>query len=113
MSLLHFIETSIFTKQITDLLSDDSYAGLQTYLSQHPEAGDLIQGTGGVRKVRWALSSTGKSSGLRVIYYFLNEHGVIYMLSVYAKSEQVNISDKDKQRLKQVIQAIKQVHNNG
>lgn len=113
MSLLHFIETSIFTKQITELLNDDSYASLQTYLSQNPEIGELIQGTGGVRKMRWALSGTGKSGGVRIIYYFLNEHDILYMLSVYAKSDQVNISDKDKQRLKLVIQAIKQVHHNG
>lgn len=111
--LLQFIETSLFTKQITNILSDDSFKDFQEYLCDNPEVGDIIQGTGGVRKVRWALPSTGKSSGVRIIYYYLNDYGVVYLMMIYAKSNQVNISDSDKQRLKQVMTAIKQVYDNG
>lgn len=113
MQLLHFIETSIFSKLIADLLPDDSYADFQAFLCDNPEIGDLIQGTGGVRKVRWSLPNTGKSGGVRILYYYLNEQGIVYMLSVYAKSDMINISDNDKNRLKQVILAIKKVHHHG
>ena len=113
MRLLHFIETTVFTKQITNLLIDDSYSDFQSFLSENPEVGDLIPGTGGVRKARWVLPNTGKGKrgGIRVLYYYLDEFGIFYMLSVYAKSNTINISDKDKNRLKQVILAIKKAHN--
>ena len=113
MRLLHFIETTVFTKQITNLLIDDSYSDFQSFLSENPEVGDVMPGTGGVRKVRWVLpnTGTGKRGGIRVLYYYLDEFGIFYMLSVYAKSNTINISDKDKNRLKQVILAIKKAHN--
>lgn len=111
--LLQFIETPLFSKQITQMLDDDSYSKFQTYLCNNPEVGDIITGTGGVRKVRWSLPNTGKSSGVRILYYYLTDFGTVYLMMVYAKSDQINISDSDKQRLKQVITTIKQVHDNG
>ncbi len=62
-----FIETPAFTDDILRLMPDDLYAKLQEHLADHPDAGDLIEGTGGVRKVRWRLPGTGKSGGVRVI----------------------------------------------
>lgn len=111
--LLQFIETSLFSKQIVDILTDDDYKNFQEYLCNNPEIGDIIQGTGGVRKVRWSLPNTGKSEGVRILYYYLSDDGKVYLMMIYTKSNQINISDTDKQRLKQVITAIKQVHNNG
>lgn len=111
--LLQFIETSLFSKQIVDILTDDDYKNFQEYLCNNPEIGDIIQGTGGVRKVRWSLPNTGKSGGVRILYYYLSDDGKVYLMMIYTKSNQINISDTDKQRLKQVITAIKQVHNNG
>jgi len=64
-----FIETSTFTKILPSYLSDDDYRGLQSYLLQKPDAGDLIRGSGGVRKVRWAKAGKGKTGGIRAIYY--------------------------------------------
>ena len=64
-----FIETSIFTKVLPNYLSDDDYRGLQSYLLQKPGAGDIVRGSGRVRKVRWAPSEKGKSGGVRAIYY--------------------------------------------
>lgn len=90
--MLHFIETPLFTKQIKDLTDDDTYKDLQEDLIKNPEQGDLIQGTGGVRKTRWANSSvTGKSGGMRVIYYYVDEHGKIFMLLAYPKSKKNHI----------------------
>jgi hypothetical protein len=64
-----FIETSIFTKLLPNYLSDDDYRSLQSYLLQKPDAGDIVRGSGGVRKVRWAPAGKGKSGGIRAIYY--------------------------------------------
>ena len=65
---MEFIETSIFTKLIYTYLSDDEYLGLQVFLLKYPEAGKIVPGSGGVRKLRWAMAGRGKRGGVRVIY---------------------------------------------
>ncbi|MEW6716934.1 MAG: hypothetical protein AB1345_05475 [Chloroflexota bacterium] len=67
---MEFIEASAFTKHIYEYLSDDEFLGLQNFLLQYPEAGKIVPGSDGVRKVRWKISGKGKSGGVRVIYYF-------------------------------------------
>ena len=64
-----FVETPLFTKLLADYLSDDEYRELQSVLSQSPESGSVIPGSGGIRKLRWSMSGRGKRGGLRVIYY--------------------------------------------
>lgn len=73
-------ETSIFTKIIRELLSDDNYRELQATLINNPELGDIIKGSGGIRKCRWSMPGKGKSGGLRVIYYWITAEQQIYML---------------------------------
>lgn len=65
--------------------------GLQSFLLQYPEAGKIVPGTGGVRKVRWAISGRGKSGGVRVIYYLKRQDDEIWLLTIYSKSEVENI----------------------
>ena len=77
-----FIETKLFTKLLPDYLSDDEYRGLQSYLLQKPDTGNLVKGSGGVRKVRWAKPGKGKSGGLRVIYYWKKSNHEIWMLTL-------------------------------
>ena len=67
---MEFIESSIFTRLIYEYLTDDEYIGLQMFLVRYPDKGNVIPGTGGVRKLRWALKGKGKRGGLRVIYYW-------------------------------------------
>ena len=98
-----FIETSTFTKLLPNYLTDEEYRGLQTYLLQKPDAGDLIKGSGGVRKVRWAPADSGKSGGIRAIYYWKSDHE-IWMLTLYSKSERASIPGHT---LKQIAEAIK------
>lgn len=86
-----FIETSVFTKFILKYLSDDEYLGLQKFLLKHPDAGNIIRGTGGVRKLRWAVSGKGKRGGLRIIYYWVVNEDEIWLLTVYGKSERESI----------------------
>jgi len=99
-----FIETSLFTKWIGEYLTADEYMGLQKYLLQSPEAGKIIRGTGGVRKLRWAASNKGKSGGIRVIYYWKNQANEIWLLTVYSKSERENIPSHI---LRQIAEEVK------
>jgi hypothetical protein len=97
------LETPVFTKQITELLDDESYAKLQYQLRLNPEIGDLIPGTGGLRKVRWKAEGRGKRGGIRVIYYWHGLDDVTYMLLAYAKNQQENLTDAQKRILKQLV----------
>jgi mRNA-degrading endonuclease RelE of RelBE toxin-antitoxin system len=93
-SFMEFIEASLFTKHLYDYFTEDDYAELQIYLFQHPESGDIIPGSGGIRKLRWALpeKNKGKRGGARVIYYFKKQNGEIWLLTLYSKGETTNIS---------------------
>ena len=88
---MEFIETSFFTKYVYEYLSEDEYSGLQSYLLQYPEAGKVVPGSGGVRKVRWGMAGKGKSGGVRVIYYFKRPDDEIWLLTIYSKNEVENI----------------------
>src|SRR6266481_3188188 len=83
-----FVETPTFTKRVLQLMDDERYASLQVYLARRPDVGDLIRGSGGIRKIRWAGSGRGKRGGLRVIYFWWVSKDRMSMLMVYPKSEQ-------------------------
>ena len=84
---MEFIEAVAFTKYVYDYLSEDEYLGLQGYLVQYPEAGKIVPGSGGIRKVRWKMAGRGKSGGVRVIYYFKKQDDEIWLLTIYSKNE--------------------------
>ena len=88
---MEFIEASTFTKYVYAYLTEDEYLGLQSFLLQFPEAGKVVPGSGGVRKVRWGITGRGKSGGVRVIYYFKRREDEIWLLTIYRKSETENI----------------------
>jgi hypothetical protein len=99
-----FIETSLFTRQVLELLPDDEYSALQTELSRYPDAGDLIQGTGGLRKLRWKRPGTGKRGGVRVVYYWLSSDHQIRLLLIYPKSRKDDLSAKEKAVLRKMAE---------
>ena len=103
---IEFIETSLFTKQIKQLASDDELRVLQEELIAQPMKGDLITGTGGLRKVRMATDGQGKSGSARVIY-FLATAEIIYMLLAYAKNEKDSLTAAEKAELKQLTKLLK------
>jgi mRNA-degrading endonuclease RelE of RelBE toxin-antitoxin system len=89
---MRFIETPIFTKEVRNLLDDDEYRALQLALILRPEQGAVIQGSGGLRKLRWAAKGRGKRGGLRIIYYWEKEENTYYMLFLYPKSYQEDLT---------------------
>jgi mRNA-degrading endonuclease RelE of RelBE toxin-antitoxin system len=82
-----FIETPLFSRLVRRYLADENYTRLQKELLQNPEAGSVIRGSGGVRKIRWAADDQGKRGGYRVIYFVRYSKDVIWMLTIYPKSE--------------------------
>ncbi len=98
-----FIETKLFSRLVAEYLTDEEYANLQHALIKNPEAGDLIPGSGGVRKLRWGVAGRGKRGGLRVIYYSRARQGQIWMLTLYAKNVMENISANVLREIKEEI----------
>jgi hypothetical protein len=96
------IETPTFTRQITGLLSDDEYAEFQSQLVANPKAGDVIPGSGGLRKIRWSRAGQGKRGGIRVIYFAAIEER-IYLLAAYAKSVRDNLTAKQIKVLRRLV----------
>lgn len=102
--LVIFIETPFFEEDIQQLMPDEAYGKLQQYLADRPDAGDLIQDTGGIRKVRWKLPGTGKRGGVRVIYYWRTAENQILMLLVYKKAKQEDLTSSQKRVLRNVVE---------
>jgi len=101
-----FIETSLFTKLVEALLSKEEYSNLQQYMLKKPDAGDIVPGSGGVRKLRWRKEGKGKRGGVRIIYYWKKSEDEIWMLTAYEKSKQENIPGHI---LKKIAEEIKNV----
>ncbi|MGC2246496.1 MAG: hypothetical protein WA609_07815 [Terriglobales bacterium] len=99
------MEAPPFTRHLADYLNEEGYRELQARLAANPEAGDLIPGTGGFRKLRWADARRGKGrrGGLRVIYYYLPSDHQIWLMTVYDKNEASDLSEKQKRALKDSI----------
>jgi mRNA-degrading endonuclease RelE of RelBE toxin-antitoxin system len=98
------IETSIFTRQVNALLSDEEYRKLQAALVGRPTLGPLIRGTGGLRKVRWALPGKGKRGGVRVIYYWAAAEEQLLMLLVYPKAERDDLTPAQLRILRKLVE---------
>lgn len=102
-----FIELSPFSRR-HDLLGDNGLSALQTILNKNPESGDVIQGTGGARKVRVPVPgrNAGKSGGARVIYYFRSKSGRIYLMAIIDKTEKENLTGAEKNTIKSIIDQL-------
>jgi len=96
-------ETPEFLRKIRKLIGDADRQALIAYLAEHPKAGDIMRGTGGIRKLRWARDGSGKSSGVRVIYYFHNERIPLYLLTIFGKNEKANLSQAERNELAQLV----------
>ncbi len=97
------IETSVFTRQVRELLSDQEYRELQIALVNRPNAGSVIVGSGGLRKIRWAMKGKGKRGGSRVIYYWAVTQEHLLMLLIYSKSERENLTREQLKTLRKIV----------
>jgi hypothetical protein len=98
-----FRESAVFTRQIKELVDDDHYRQLQAVLMARPDAGDLIPGGGGLRKVRMPMAGRGKRGGARVIYYWMKGSSRIYMLLAYSKNAQARLSNEELALLRKLM----------
>ena len=103
---MEFIETSLFTRQITEILSHDEYIEFQLELLADPKKGAVIPRGGGLRKVRVGLEGRGKRGGARVIYYFISRSQELYLLLAYPKNVQDNLSEEQLKVLRQLVKEL-------
>ena len=98
------IETSVFTRQVQVLLSEEEYRDLQAALANRPNAGSVVVGSGGLRKVRWATKGRGKRGGARVIYYWAVTQDQLLMLLIYSKNERDDLTHEQLKTLKKIVE---------
>ncbi len=103
---MEFIETAAFVRSTHGLLGENDIVDLQSVLLLRPEAGAIIPGTAGCRKLRWPLPGRGKSGGARVIYYWLRADHQIYLLLAYAKNRQEDLTPEQARLLRQITEAL-------
>ena len=101
-----FIETPIFSKLVTDLIPDDEYRKIQLALVLRREAGKIIPGSGGLRKIRWKISSSGKRGDLRLIYFWDVPEDRIYMLLIYKKAKQKDLNPNQLKILRNLVKEL-------
>lgn len=100
---MQFVETPVFTRAVTALLDEEQYRALQLALALRPEQGDVIRGSGGLRKLRWGLTGRGKRGGVRVIYYWDKPTQTFYLLYVYTKQEQGDLTPQQVKVLSRLV----------
>ncbi len=101
---MKIIETPIFTRRLKALLNDNEYRDLQNSLISRPEAGKVIRGSGGIRKLRWSGSGRGKRGGVRIIYYWFIQKETIIMLFIYPKKELDDLTSEQLKTLKTLVE---------
>ena len=105
-SLVTVVETPEFIRRIDKLMDDDERAALILYLAENPTAGDLIPGTGGVRKLRWGLEGRGKRGGARIIHFFHSSRLPLFLLTAFAKNERSDISGADRNSFRELTKLL-------
>jgi len=100
------VETDTFLNRAQAILTESERANLVAFLASNPEAGNVMPGTGGARKVRWSIQGRGKRGGARTIYYYHSDTIPLFLLDIYAKNQKANLSEADKRVLKRVLAEI-------
>lgn len=102
-----FVESLIFEKLRSGYLSEEEFRDLQLVLLADPKLGSVIQGTGGLRKVRFRAKGKGKRGGVRIIYYFFDKKYKFYFLTLYSKNEVTDLTASQKKKLRKFMEAWK------
>jgi hypothetical protein len=104
--MITLAEVPEYIRQAEKLLSVAERQDVLSYLAAHPKSGDLIEGTGGIRKLRWSRGGRGKSGGVRVIYYYHSDVMPLYLLTLFAKNEQDNLSKAERNALAKLVDSL-------
>jgi len=104
--MITVVELPEFIRRSNKLLNEDERNSLVDYLAAHPASGVLIRGTGGIRKLRWRREGTGKSAGVRVIYYYYNDKFPLFLLTVFGKSEKTSLSQSERNELAKLTRRL-------
>ena len=102
-----------FIRRSEKILGSSGRQALVKHLAEFPKAGALMQGTGGIRKLRWAREGSGKSGGASVIYYFHNKHMPLYLLTIFGKGEKANLSKAERNELARLVRMLVQLSEVG
>ena len=105
--MLTIVELSPFHKNAANYLTDGELEIFKDHISRNPVEGAVIQGTGGIRKMRWAVKGKGKSGGVRVIYYFYNVSIPLFLITIYGKSDKSSLSPSERNAMKQLTALLK------
>lgn len=106
MPLLTIVELPEYLDRAAQLLDDEERTAILVHLAQHPDAGIIMQGTGGIRKLRWALGHRGKSKGVRLVYYYCNASMPLFLLTLFSKGEKANLSKAERNTLSRLTTAL-------
>ena len=115
MKQIKIIETKFYLNQLSKIihkgLDEDLLRNeIKEFISENPQDGDVIPGSGGLRKIRYPMPGKGKSGGYRIIYYFYNEKNPIHLFTIYQKSRAENLSDQEKQTFSKLIKELKEIY---
>jgi hypothetical protein len=105
--MITIVETPQFAAKADKIMSVTEKDGLFDFIARNPKAGDIISGTGGVRKLRFAIRGKGKRGGVRVIYYFYNDRNPVLLFTVFGKNERSDLTKEEKNTLYRIVQEIK------
>ncbi len=108
LPMITVVELPEFIRRARKLLTEDETGNLVNYLAAHPASGAIMQGTGGIRKIRWKRKGSGKRGGVRVIYYFYNEKYPLFLLTVFSKSEKANLSRAERNELAKLTRILRE-----
>ncbi len=100
------VELPEYIRRSEKLLSNSENRNIINYLAAHPKAGDVMKGTGGIRKLRWAREGSGKRGGVRIIYYFHNENIPLFLLTIFGKNEKTNLSKSERNELAKFVRLL-------
>jgi len=102
-------ELPTYTRLADKLLSTEERQDLIDHLAEYPKAGDVMEGTGGVRKLRWRRGAQGKSGGVRVIYYYHDDLMPLYLLTLFAKGDKANLSKAERNELADLVDVLAEI----
>ena len=101
------VELPEYLRQSASLLDEDEKSRIINALARNPTVGVLLSGTGGIRKLRWARPGTGKSGGVRIIYFYHNQSMPLFLLTLFAKGDRSNLSKAERNELAQLAQILR------